>query len=236
MNKLHIYKAIPNLFTIGSFILGFSAINVAIFGKTKEAILFVILSAFLDLFDGKVARKLGVDGKFGAELDSFSDMISFGIATSIIILFAIDPKSSLLFVGACFFSICCMLRLTRYNIHLDDDTSCKTYFTGVPTPAGFALAILPLAFSYSFNNINISATFYSIYLIIIGFLMISILPTPSLKGLAISKKYFLLYLGLLSLLLIGLINYMWLAICVIGIGYIMSILLTIYIDFKHKKN
>jgi len=235
MNKLHIYKAIPNLFTIGSFVLGFSAINLAIFGRTKESILFVILSCILDSLDGKVARKLGVDGKFGAELDSFADMISFGIATSIIVLFAIDPKNSFLFAGSCFFSICCMLRLTRYNLHLED-SSYKNFFTGVPTPAGFGLAILPLSFSYSFNNITINPMFYSVYLIIIGFLMISILPTPSLKGLSISKKYFLIYLGLLSLLLVGLINYLWLAICFIGVLYIFSILLTIYIDFTHKKN
>jgi CDP-diacylglycerol--serine O-phosphatidyltransferase len=234
MTKLNIYKAIPNSITLGAFVFGFTSIKLAINGEIKLAILFVIMSAILDLFDGRIARILGVEGKFGAELDSLSDMVCFGVATPIIVLFAIDSTSTFLFFGGCFFAISAMLRLARFNTTMDNNQSNSNTFSGVPTPAAFALGILPLCIDYSIASISPNAIFYSIYLIFIGFLMISNLPTPSTKSIKLNKKYFSLLFGIISLILVGLVNYVWISLSILSLIYLACVLIYPFFYNKNK--
>ena len=234
MVKFPIYKAIPSLFTVSAFIFGFNGIKLAIDGNIHMAVFYILFASILDLFDGRLARMLSADSKFGAQLDSLSDLVCFGIAGSFIVIFFQDSTSTLLHIGASFYSIGALLRLARFNLNLDQPNYYKGMFIGVPTPAGFALAILPIAFSTAWN-IQISTIFYSLYLILIGFLMVSAIPTPSTKSLKIKPSLFPLILGLCALVIICLVFYTWIAISILGSIYILMIFYSILIVYKRKK-
>lgn len=242
--NINFYKAsIPNLFTISAFIFGFNAIKLAIAHNITGAIYFVIIASILDLFDGRVARMLGVNSKFGAELDSLSDLICFGIATSFIVLFYVNPYSNTMFFSVCFFSVCSMLRLARYNVNSDEVSpkyeSYNYFFSGIPTPAGAMLATFPIALDLAFVNTplalpKISAELYTFYIILIGFLMISTLPTPSTKGLNISKRYMPLMLAASAFFIMCFINFTWATIALFDVLYILGILIIFIILVKNK--
>lgn len=232
--KLHIYKALPSLFTIAAFIFGFNSILLAINGQIKGAITFILISALFDLVDGRVARMLSASSKFGAELDSLSDMVCFGIATSIIVLFYTGSSSKILYMSIIFFSICSLIRLARFNLDIQPPVYMKSFFMGVPTPSGFLLGVLPITIDFAWD-IQINSFYYSIYLFIVGFLMISNLPTPSTKTLKISRSYFPLIMGSITLLLITVTMFPWAIMSIFGVIYLFSILFCIIIVSKNKK-
>lgn len=233
--KLHLSRAIPSLFTIAAFVFGFNSILLAINGQIKGAITFILISALFDLFDGRVARMLGASSKFGAELDSLSDMVCFGIATSLIVLFYTGSSSKILYMSIIFFSICSLIRLARFNLDIQPPIYMKSFFMGVPTPSGFLLGVLPITVDFAWGY-EINPLYYSIYLFIVGFLMISNLPTPSTKTLKISKSYLPLIMGVITLLLISVSVYPWAIMSVFGILYLFSILICIVVMNKNKKN
>ncbi|MCL2567724.1 MAG: CDP-diacylglycerol--serine O-phosphatidyltransferase [Alphaproteobacteria bacterium] len=232
--KLHIYRAIPSLFTIAAFIFGFNAMLLAINGQIKEAITFIIISAFLDLFDGRIARLLGASSKFGAELDSLSDLVCFGVATAIIVLSYTGSASKLLYLSAMFFAICSMIRLARFNLFIEPLPYAKQFFIGVPTPAGFFLGVLPITLNFAWD-FEISSNYYGIYLFIVGFLMISNIPTPSTKSLQIKKTQFPLIIGVITLLLICIFLYSWEVMSLFGLIYLFSILISILVVKRNKR-
>ncbi len=232
--KLHIYKALPSLFTISAFIFGFNAILLAINGQIKSAIIFILISSLLDLVDGRIARLLGSSSKFGAELDSLSDMVCFGVATSLIVLFYTESSSKFLYMSIIFFSISSLIRLARFNLDIEPPAYAESFFIGVPTPAGFFLGILPISIDFAWNY-EITVSYYSIYLFVIGFLMISNIPTPSTKSLKISKSYLPLIMGVITLLLVSVFMYPWAVMSCFGVFYLISILFCIIVIGKNKK-
>ncbi|MDR0483826.1 MAG: CDP-diacylglycerol--serine O-phosphatidyltransferase [Alphaproteobacteria bacterium] len=232
--KLHILRAIPSLFTVAAFIFGFNSILLAINGQIKEAITFILIAALLDLFDGRVARILGVSSKFGAELDSLSDLVCFGIATAIIVLSYTGSANKLLYLSAMFFAICSMLRLARFNLDITPPAYAKSFFMGVPTPAGFVLGVLPISIDFAWD-FQVSSMQYGIYLLVIGFLMISNIPTPSTKSFHIKKTHFPLIIGAITLLLICILLYSWVMMSLFGIIYLLSILICILVAKRNKR-
>jgi len=233
MSKYNLYKTIPSLFTVCAFIFGFKAIILAIDGKIKEAIYFVLIASILDLVDGRVARLLRADSRFGAQLDSLNDMVCFGIATSLIIIFFYDFSNSFLFLSACFFSICAMLRLARFNLEIKYPPYYKNFFAGIPTPAGFGLGILPICFSYGFN-IDIDSLYYAFYLFIVSFGMISSIPTPSTKALMIPRSLLPLVLAIFALVVVSLVMYSWIALSFFGIAYLLAIVGSVIVVLRKK--
>ncbi|MDR2008601.1 MAG: CDP-diacylglycerol--serine O-phosphatidyltransferase [Alphaproteobacteria bacterium] len=232
--RLHIYRAIPSLFTVAAFMFGFNAILLAINGQIKEAITFILISAFLDLFDGRIARILGTTSKFGAELDSLSDLVCFGVATAIIVLSYTGSAHRLLYLSAMFFAICSMLRLARFNLDIEPPAYAKGFFMGVPTPAGFMLGVLPITIHFAWG-FEISSLHYGIYMLIVGFLMISNIPTPSTKSFHIKRNQLPLIIGITALLLICVFLYSWAVMSVFGIVYLISILFCIAITKRNKR-
>ena len=185
---LKLQMMIPSLFTVCAFLFGLNGIRLAILGDIKGAIFSIGVSAVLDLIDGRVARMLMANSQFGAELDSLSDVVCFGVAPAFIVLFAQDFYNNFLYLGASFFAVGSLLRLARFNVVQDYPEYYNDFFVGVPTPAGCIIALLPLSFGNAFD-ILINSTFYSIYLIFIGFLMISNIPTLLPKSIHVSKKF-----------------------------------------------
>ena len=229
----YITKYIPNILTILSLASGFSSIRFSMEEKWEIAIYLILLASIFDFFDGWFARKLKKDSNFGAELDSLSDFVSFGVAPSILIfLWSTSALGPIGWGVTLFFVICSALRLARFtadiyitNKPIDHDE----YFTGVPSPAAAGLILLPILIFFEFDfSILINAYLNIINCIIIGFLMISKIPTISVKNINISNRYNPWILLLLIIICIGLLSKLWLTLIILFILYIISIFYTIY--------
>ncbi|MFC5468795.1 CDP-diacylglycerol--serine O-phosphatidyltransferase [Cohnella suwonensis] len=177
-----IAKSIPNLFTIGNLTLGVISIILAFNDDANTAALLVIIAMLLDGLDGRVARALNAQSEFGKELDSLSDVISFGVAPAFIMYqagFHEEVNSAMAWIVTALFPICGALRLARFNV-ID---GIPGYFIGLPIPAaGGVLATLAL-FHHELH--------YSLLLIstvALSFLMISNMKYPNFKKLGLPKK------------------------------------------------
>ena len=237
MKKLSIRSLIPNLFTFISLTLGLTAMKFAIENKWEVSVSLVVFASFLDNIDGKLARFLKSNSNFGAELDSLSDFMSFGVAPAVIVYL----WSKSLLVGntwamVIFYAICSSSRLARFNISSfeeKDSKACKLkFFFGISTPAAAGLSLLPMMLYFRFDlNFFINDDFLKTFLFIPAILMISNIPTYSLKGLRIQKKLLpfliILFASFLSLLLTD----FWLAMIIFIIVYFLSIPFAIY-EFK----
>src|SRR3979411_249923 len=143
-----INRLIPNVLTLAALCSGLTAIRFGLQGQMKLAVIAIIVAAILDTLDGRVARRLGVTSRFGAELDSLSDFLCFGVSPALgLYLASLKDAGALGWVVTLMFPMCSALRLARFNTALDADTPppawTGAYFTGVPAPAGALLALLP---------------------------------------------------------------------------------------------
>src|SRR5262245_10165044 len=151
-----INRLIPNMFTVLALFAGLTAIRFAGDQRWEPAVIAVVAAGIFDGLDGRIARLLGGATKFGAELDSLSDVISFGVAPAMLLyLWSLHSASTLGWTVAMIFAVCCALRLARFNAKLDEPDPTPwagQFFTGVPAPAGAGLAMLPMMLSFQFGD------------------------------------------------------------------------------------
>ena len=235
----YLSKYIPNSITILSLCCGLTSIRFSLNEDWKIAIYLIIFASVFDFFDGWFARKLKGGSNFGAELDSLSDFISFGVAPSLLIYFwSLSELKSLGWSIALFFSVCAALRLARFtaDIYLTSKPiDSSLYFTGVPSPAAAGLSILPLFIYFEFNLPIVQNSYLNLMnLALIGFLMVSKIPTVSLKNINFSKKLAPWIVLLIVIICIGLISNLWLTLIIIEAAYIFSILYTVVINLNFK--
>jgi len=228
----YLSKYIPNSITILSLCSGLTSIRFSINEQWKIAIYLILLASIFDFFDGWFARKLKEGSNFGAELDSLSDFISFGVAPSLLIYFwSLNSLNSLGWSITLFFSACAALRLARFTADIYITTKpidSSIYFIGVPSPAAAGLSLLPLFIFFEFNISIFQNSYLNLFnLFIIGFLMVSKIPTISLKSINFSSKISPWVLLLLVAVCIGLISNLWLTLIIITILYILSIIYTV---------
>ena len=228
----YLSKYIPNSITILSLCSGLTSIRFSINEQWKIAIFLILLASIFDFFDGWFARKLKEGSNFGAELDSLSDFISFGVAPSLLIYFwSLNSLNSLGWSITLFFSACAALRLARFTADIYITTKpidSSIYFIGVPSPAAAGLSLLPLFIFIEFNISIFQNPYLNLFnLFIIGFLMVSKIPTISLKSINFSSKISPWVLLLLVAVCIGLISNLWLTLVIITILYILSIIYTV---------
>ena len=149
-----ISKYVPNFITLLSLSSGFTSIRFSLKGEWELAIYLILLATIFDFFDGWFARKLKSGSNFGAELDSLSDFVSFGVAPSILVfLWSTSTLGSIGWGITLFFVICSALRLARFtaDIYLTNrPIDHKEYFTGVPSPAAAGLILLPILIYFEF--------------------------------------------------------------------------------------
>ena len=160
--------------------------SIFIEGRGEIAIYLVLLATIFDFFDGWFARKLKSGSNFGAELDSLSDFVSFGVAPSILVyLWSTNVLGSLGWGATLFFVICSALRLARFtaDIYITNKPIDKNeYFTGVPSPAAAGLILLPLFIFFEFGMDVLKNEYLNLFTTtLIAFMMISKIPTISLK-------------------------------------------------------
>ena len=139
-------RLVPNIITVGALCAGLTAVRFAIAGKWEFAAIAILVAAVLDALDGTIARLLKAASDFGAELDSLSDVVAFGVAPALIIYFwSLSTIGGFGWAAALFFAVCCALRLARFNSTLETRPAYAfKFFTGVPAPAGALLSLLPL--------------------------------------------------------------------------------------------
>ena len=232
-----ISKYVPNFITLLSLSSGFTSIRFSLKGDWEIAIYLILLATIFDFFDGWFARKLKSGSNFGAELDSLSDFISFGVAPSFLIyLWSTNTLGSLGWGATLFFVICSALRLARFtadiyitNKPIDDNE----YFVGVPSPAAAGLVLLPLFIFFEFNLDFIKNEYLNLFsTILVGFLMISKIPTLSLKKLNINQKYKTWIILIFVFISVSLASKIWLTLIVLFSIYIGSIF---YIIIKNRE-
>lgn len=216
----------PNVITVGALAAGLTAIRFAFEGKWQLAVTAILVAAVLDALDGRMARLLKSASDFGAELDSLSDVIAFGVAPAVVIyLWALNTGTGPGWIAALFFTVCCALRLARFNTSLGKlPPYAYNYFTGVPAPAGAGLAILPMVVSFEIGgDIARHPMVAGIWLVAVGALMVSHLPTYSFKKSKIPQEYVLFILVAAGLLVAGLAGAPWRTLIVVGVVYLFTL-------------
>jgi len=182
---LNIRKVIPNFLTVLGTVVGLTAVRLAILGEFQLSVVAILVSGLLDGLDGPVARAIGGTSNFGAELDSLSDYVNFGVTPGLVLFFW--SFSQLGWVGwgvSLAYTICMACRLARFNAGVDFNATASTrsFFMGVPAPAGAMLSSLPLVGSFHFGgDIFKNPNFTIPYTLFVAFLLVSRIPTFSSK-------------------------------------------------------
>ena len=225
-------KFIPNLITLMSLIAGISSIKFSIQANWKLAVLMIMLAAFFDFFDGWMARKLKKSSQFGAELDSLSDFISFGLAPSLLINLCFTHELGRIgWVISLFYIVCAALRLARFNIENMKEQS--KVFYGIPSPAAAGVIMIPLYLNF-IDQVQFTINYPLICAVLTtfaGIMMISRVPTPSVKNLKVKTLYFRLMIISVVIVLIFLISYFWQTTLLVAIAYLLISILSLLTYF-----
>ena len=240
ISKKNPKSLLPNALTIFGVCLGLSSIKFAIDLNYSMAVIAIGFAAILDTLDGRVARLIKGTSKVGKELDSLTDVISFGVAPSFVMYFwSINEIGKFGWMFVLVYTVCCALRLARFNLTtIEENESWKiNFFEGVPSPAAAGLVLLPIILNlsgiYKFEN---EAIVSSIVILITSFLMVSNLPTYSLKRIAIPRSF-----GIFLLLGIGIylglvIFYTFETLFLTGLIYIILIPISFFHYKQKNKN
>jgi len=224
-------KVIPNFLTVLATVVGLSAVRLAMIGEFQLSVLAILASGLLDGLDGPVARAIGGTSNFGAELDSLSDYVNFGVTPGLVLFFW--SFSELGWIGWCVslvYTICMACRLARFNAGVDFNASSitKNFFMGVPAPAGAMLVTSPLCLSFHYKTMYNQPDFTIPVTLFVSFLLVSRIPTFSSKminGSNLAKLGSFKYPLILILFLIGVANltiHPWLSVVIISVLYVIS--------------
>ncbi|WP_292042910.1 phosphatidylcholine/phosphatidylserine synthase [Mesorhizobium sp.] len=219
---------LPNLVTVLAICAGLSGIRFAFEDRFEPAVVMVLLAAFLDGIDGRLARMLKATSKFGAQMDSLADIVNFGVAPALVLYaFLLDRAGSPGWIAALLFTIACGMRLARFNV-LADDTDQPAwqseYFVGVPAPAGAVLVMLPLYLYFLRLGLEPSrpAAFVATgFTVLVAFLLVSRLPVYSGKSVKVPGDRVLpVILGVVLYILL-LMAYPWYTLTASVAGYLL---------------
>ena len=227
---------LPNMFTLVGVCIGLSSIKFAFDGKFELSIIAILVAAIIDGLDGRIARLIKGTSQVGKELDSLTDVISFGVAPAFIMYFwSLNQLGRIGWLICLIYVVCVALRLARFNVSSNADPSWRdNFFEGIPSPAGGVLVLMPLVFSFSefkFFNVNYNIIIPVLF-VIISILLISKIPTYSLKKIIVPRSTtiflllgIILYFGLLLI-------YTFNTIILSGIAYLVMIPISSFHYFK----
>lgn len=225
-------RLLPNAITVAALCAGLSAVQFALQGNFALAIVGVVVAAVLDSLDGRIARLLDATSRMGAELDSLSDAISFGVAPALVLFVWQADGSRAGWIAALVFAVCMVLRLARFNTLLDDTDKppyAAEFFVGVPAPAGGLLALMPVILTLEFGTGWWSTgPVVWLWLIAIAALAISRLPTLSLKSVSVPAKAAAPLLVGVGLLVAAIVQYPLIALTVALLLYLAHVPYALY--------
>lgn len=220
---------IPNMITLLALCMGLTAIRMAMEQRFEWAVAAIVIAAVLDSLDGRVARLLRSTSRFGAELDSLADFVNFGVAPAILLYsWSLSALKSAGWIALLCFTLCCALRLARFNVALESPKPAwqANYFTGMPAPAGAITALLPVFLTYlEVLDTRGLALPILIYTGLLAFLLISRIPTFSGKamGQRVRRDMVLPLFVLFVLVVACLVAFPWLTLTVGTVAYLVSI-------------
>ena len=230
---------LPNILTLGGVCLGISSIKFSIDGNFSLSVTLILLAAILDALDGRIARLIKGTSEFGKELDSLTDFVSFGIAPVFILYFwELNSYGKLGWAIALIYSVCCVLRLARFNLTKHDSNQewKNNFFEGIPSPAGGLIILIPLIYELSNFDFDLNLRFVTPYLtIFIALLLVSKIPTPSLKKISISSKTTVFLLLSIGMIFIALLFYTFKTLLFLSLLYLISIPISIFFYKKQQK-
>ena len=231
---------LPNMFTLIGVCIGLSSIKFAFDGNFTLSIIAIIVAAIIDGLDGRIARLIQGTSKVGKELDSLTDIVSFGVAPAFIMYFwKLNELGRVGWLICLIYVVCVALRLARFNVNSALEPSWKdNFFEGVPSPAGGVIVLLPLI--YSLSDIQVFEINYDIFVpilfVLISVLLISKLPTYAFKKISVPRNMTIfllfgvvLYFGLLLI-------YTFNAIVISGFIYFIMIPVSFIHYTKLSKN
>ncbi len=224
-------RMIPNILTLLALCAGMTAIRLALSESYKTAVIAIIVAGILDGIDGRIARLLKGTSEFGAELDSLSDFVSFGVAPALLVyVWTLHSFLSIGWVVALLFAVCCALRLARFNAQIGADLPPYAYnfFTGVPAPAAAGLALVPMLAQFEFGWDGFRSPLLSaLVLAAVAGLMVSRVPTFSLKRVHVPREWALAFLLVIGAFAALATTEPWATLLIVGLVYIASIPLSV---------
>ncbi len=225
--EFSIIQLLPNLMTVAAICAGLTAIRFGFQQNFELAVQLILAATLLDALDGRIARMLNSATDLGAELDSLADFLNFGVAPALMLyVWALQDMRSAGWISVLIFAVCCVLRLARFNVgnKSEEDLDDPRFFAGVPAPAAALLVMLPMVISFAwFDGQKIHGGVTCIYMIAVGLLMISHIPTWSLKSVSVHRenvKYLLVgfVFGVAALL-----TYLWITLVIFDLAYLAGI-------------
>ncbi|RKT83802.1 CDP-diacylglycerol---serine O-phosphatidyltransferase [Saccharopolyspora antimicrobica] len=226
-------RLLPNAITVLAMCAGLSAVQFALTGNLPGAIGSIAVAAVLDGLDGRIARLLDATSKMGAELDSLSDAMSFGVAPALTLYAWQLQDNRLGWVASLIFVACMVLRLARFNTLLEDADQppyAKEFFVGVPAPAAGLLALLPLIITAHFGHPGWWAdqTVVMIWMVLIAALAVSRVPTLSLKTVKVPPRLVAPLLVLVALLAAAIIMFPLISLAIAMVVYLVHVPYAVY--------
>ena len=231
---------LPNMFTLIGVCIGLSSIKFALDEKFTLSIIAIIVAAIIDGLDGRIARLIQGTSKVGKELDSLTDVISFGVAPAFIMYFwKLNELGRIGWLICLIYVVCVALRLARFNVNTGKEPSWRdNFFEGVPSPAGGVIVLMPLIYSLSdIQILNINQSFFvPILFVVVSILLISKVPTYALKKISVPRNM-TIFLLLAVVLYFGLLLiYTFNAIVISGLIYFIMIPVSFIHYNKLSKN
>ena len=238
-DKKNARMILPNMLTLIGVCIGLTSIRFALDGKFEFAIIAVILAALIDGLDGRIARLIKGTSKVGKELDSLTDMISFGVAPAFIMYFwKLNTLGRFGWLVCLIYVICVALRLARFNVNSNQEASWRdNFFEGVPSPAGGILVLTPLIMSLTdFDYIQLDYNIIvPIFFITTSLLLISKFPSYSFKKIVIQRKTTIFLLFGIILFFGLLLVYPFNVIAISSIIYVLMLPISFFHYQKLKK-
>ena len=227
LREIPLRLVLPNVITVLAICAGLSGIRLAFEHRFEIAVAMVLIAAFLDAVDGRVARMLKASSKFGAQMDSLADIVNFGVAPGLVLYaYILDGAGAIGWIAALLFAIACCLRLARFNVMLEDHDRPAwqgDYFVGVPAPAGALLVMLPVYVGFLGVPVGPVFAFSSCaFTVAIAILLVSRLPVYSGKTSgARVRRDFVMPLILGTVLYVALLfSYTWATMAASAIAYL----------------
>lgn len=222
---LTVRSFIPNAITAAALCSGLTGIRFAIVGDWEQSLFAILLAGMLDGIDGRIARLLKAQSRFGAELDSLADSLSFGMAPALVLfLWSLQDLPRFGWFAALGFAICCALRLARFNAQIDTEEQphkSAGFLTGVPAPVGAGLAFLPFyLWLASGEEIFREPIIVAVWVVLMAILLISNLATLSWTSIRPGQDVRLPAIALIGLLFAALLTEPWWTLALICIGYL----------------
>jgi CDP-diacylglycerol--serine O-phosphatidyltransferase len=246
LEDLSISKLVPSTLTLLGLASGATAIRFALQGNWTSAVAGVVFAMIFDMLDGRAARLLGADTRFGAQLDSLADLVSFGMAPGIIMYsWSLSRMGVAGWIATLIFCAASAIRLARFNVQSVRDegaTKADPYFTGLPTPAAACMMLLPLVISFQWGagDTGLSEIVRAPWLVltmtaITSVMMVSRLPTPSIKYMRLSREHRVLAGFCGGVLAALLIEWPWATLTAILLVYVATIPVAVYVHHPRAR-